>query len=396
MISDYTKYEMCMQEKVRCYIVCIIVFMSISILFFDSKLLGLTVLPLSYFLMPLFSKVKCERRLKKLKEEFVDLLYSLSSSFATGMPMSEAMREAKESLALTWKAESLIAKELELMIEKMNSSNESEKDLLYDFASRSGLDDLKSFVESYYICRDSGGDLVGTVNRSAQVITDKLLIEKDMKTLISQKIFEGRIIAALPPFIILFLRLTAPDYLKPLYEGTAGRIVMLGALISMAFAFYYSGKLSKVVFAQTVESCLPEFMSRMSLLLNSGMVLQTVFERMANETKVSENILMKDFKLIYKEAEIEKVPLITKFREYARKSGSRELLRFTGILSANIDKGTELTEKLEREAEFMWHSSKKQIEEKSKLAETKMAFPMSMMLVTLILITISPAMMTLS
>ncbi len=396
MIEDYTKYELCMQEKIKCYAACAIVFMAIAILFFNSRILGLLILPLSYFVMPLFSKVKCEKRLKKLKEEFVDFLYSLSSSFATGMHMSEAMKEARESLALTWKAESLIARELEIMIGKIESSNADEKELLFDFAARSGLDDLKSFVESYYICRDSGGDLVGTVNRSSQVITDKLLIEKDMKTLISQKIFEGRIIAALPPFIILFLRFTSPDYLTPLYAGTAGRVIMLGALLAMAFAFYYSGKLSKVIFAQTLESCLPEFMSRISLLLNSGMVLQTAFERMAGEENAADNLLMTEFKKLYEEAELENVPVIVKFREYARKSGSRELLRFAGILTANIDKGTELTEKLEREAEFMWHSSKKQIEEKSRLAETKMAFPMSMMLVTLILITISPAMMTLS
>ena len=171
---------------------------------------------------------------------------------------------------------------------------------------------------------------------------------------------------------------------------------MLGAVLAMAYAFYYSGKLSRVVFSEDIESCLPEFMSRVGLLLGSGMVLQAVFEKMATETGLSGSLLLRDFRRLYESAANENVPVITKLREYARASGSREMIRFVGILAANLDKGTELTEKLSRESEFMWHSAKKRIEEKSKLAETKMAFPMAMMLVVLIVITIAPVMMTLS
>ena len=396
MVKDYLSYELSRDEKIKCGALCFAGLCLVTVLFFDSVPMAFLLSPAIYFCLPVFAKVKCEKRLKRLREEFVDFLYSISSSVATGMHMGEAIAEARDSLLVTFKGQSLLADELSEMLGKMKESNANEKELLFDFAERSGTDDLKSFVESYYICRDSGGDLVANVNHSTQVITDKLLIEKDMKTLISQKVFEGRIIAALPPFIILFLRLTSPDYLAPLYEMTAGRMIMLGALLAMAYAFYYSSRLSKVVFAEDVESCLPEFMSRVGLLLGSGMVLQTVFERMASESSLSENLLQRDFRRLYEDAANENVPVIVKLREYARTSGSREMIRFVGILAANLDKGTELTEKLSCESEFLWHSAKKQIEEKSKLAETKMAFPMSLMLVVLIVITIAPVMMTLS
>ena len=395
MTTDYKIYQLSKNEIIKYGAFCFAGILMIAILFFDSVLLGVLLSPGAYFCLPIFAKVKCEKRLKTLREEFVDFLYSLSSSVATGMHMGEAIAEARDSLMITCKGHSILADELTEMLRRMNESNANEKELLFDFAERSGLDDLKNFVESYYICRDSGGDLVANVNRSTQVITDKLLIEKDMKTLISQKVFEGRIIAALPPFIILFLRMTSPEYLAPLYEVTAGRVIMLGALTAMAYAFYYSSKLSKVVFAEDIDSCLPEFMSRAGLLLGSGMVLQTVFDRMASESSLSGNLLQRDFRSLYESAISENVPVIAKLREYARASGSRELIRFVGILNANLDKGTELTEKLARESEFMWHSAKKRIEEKSKLAETKMAFPMAMMLVVLIVITIAPVMMTL-
>ncbi len=395
MSIDYKIYQLSRDEKIKYGALCFAGILIITVLFFDSVLLGALLSPMIYFCLPVFAKIKCEKRLKTLREEFVDFLYSISSSVATGMHMGEAIAEAHGSLLVAYKGHSLLADELTEMIRKMSESNAGEKELLFDFAKRSGIDDLKSFVESYYICRDSGGDLVANVNRSTQVITDKLLIEKDMKTLISQKVFEGRIIAALPPFIILFLRITSPDYLAPLYEMAMGRIIMLGALMAMAYAFYYSGKLSRVVFSEDIDSCLPEFMSRVGLLLGSGMVLQAVFEKMATETGLSGSLLQRDFRRLYEDAANENVPVITKLREYARTSGSREMIRFVGILAANLDKGTELTEKLSRESEFMWHSAKKQIEEKSKLAETKMAFPMSLMLVVLIVITIAPVMMTL-
>ena len=51
-------------------------------------------------------------------------------------------------------------------------------------------------------------------------------IDREIEELIKRKENEGLVIFAMPALIILFLNLTSPDYISPLYETIAGRIIM--------------------------------------------------------------------------------------------------------------------------------------------------------------------------
>jgi tight adherence protein C len=77
----------------------------------------------------------------------------------------------------------------------------------------------------------------------------------------------------------------------------------------------------------------------------------------------------------------------------AARSGVRELTRFASIVSDNIDKGSALAEKLKSEGELVWKLRKKDAEEAGRLAETKMILPMTLTLLTLVMITMAPAML---
>lgn len=389
MIENYNIYILNAKEKRLYYVAGGIALIAAAILFFNSIKFAILLLPILFYGQNELQKMLADKRMKKLRSDLVDFLYSISSSVASGLHMRDALKEAETALE-----EGALLREIKVMNGKIESLNMGEKQLLADFAQRSGIEELKNFTDSYYACRDAGGDLTAVISRGMQVITDKLMIERDMKTLIAQKVFEGKLIAALPLVVILCLRLASPDYLLPLYESGAGRIIMGIALCSMVFAFCYAKKLQKVVFREDITSALPEFLSRLSLMLNSGMVLQTALERLGSEGE-SGNLLLKEFQKLSDDAAKERVPVLRKLRDFAMKEKSRELLRICGIMTANMDRGTELSEKLDRESEFLWHMAKKSVEEKSRLAETKMAFPMALMLLVLILITLAPVMMTL-
>ena len=79
-------------------------------------------------------------------------------------------------------------------------------------------------------------------------------------------------------------------------------------------------------------------------------------------------------------------------------TGSRsvsELMRVSGIIADNINKGAELNQKLERESEQLWLSRRLHAEEQGRLAETKMTLPLAIFLCVLIVITVAPAMLQL-
>ena len=70
-------------------------------------------------------------------------------------------------------------------------------------------------------------------------------------------------------------------------------------------------------------------------------------------------------------------------------------MRVSSIISDNINKGSELTEKLERETDSLWNARRLHAEQRGRLAETKMTIPLAVFLCVLIIITVAPAMMQL-
>lgn len=140
---------------------------------------------------------------------------------------------------------------------------------------------------------------------------------------------------------------------------------------------------------ENVSEELPDFINMLVLLLNSGLVLISAVERIAEEER--EGYFYEELKKISDRMKSLNSSFVTEFREFARESGSRELLRLSNVFSDNIGKGSELVEKMELESAYMWQMRKKQVEEKGRLAESKLTFPMSLMLVSLIIIAAAPA-----
>lgn len=139
----------------------------------------------------------------------------------------------------------------------------------------------------------------------------------------------------------------------------------------------------------------PDFIDKMVLLLNAGLVTDSALCKIARDYRRFKNVskikpLYEGLCEIEKRITETKVPLIQELREFARQSGVRELSRFAAIVEDNINKGSTLTEKLEGEGNLLWLAKKKRIEEKGRLAETKLTFPLMLLLLVLIIITVAP------
>ncbi len=143
----------------------------------------------------------------------------------------------------------------------------------------------------------------------------------------------------------------------------------------------------------------PGMVNKLVLLLNAGLVLSGALDKIAGDygkRKVigkGENILYEEICEIERRVKETNSSLLEEMEKFSKRSGVRELMRFSAILSENVHKGAELSAKLESEAEMLWLSRKKRAEEKGRLAETKLALPLMFLLLVFILITITPALM---
>ena len=150
---------------------------------------------------------------------------------------------------------------------------------------------------------------------------------------------------------------------------------------------------------ESVMRQLPEFVNRLVLLLNAGLVLTSAFEKSVEESFVEDSkgddYFYGKLREIYVLCTTTNASMHVEFRKMAKESGIRELMRVSNIISDNIRKGVELTGKLQAESELLWISRKKSCEEKGRLAETKLTLPLMIFLMVLIIITVAPALMEL-
>jgi hypothetical protein len=145
----------------------------------------------------------------------------------------------------------------------------------------------------------------------------------------------------------------------------------------------------------------PEFIDKLLLMLNAGLVVSEALSRIAADYELRRNAadprqLYEELVTIRQRVENTNAPLAVELNMMASRSGVRELMRFASVVSDNIDKGSALAEKLKAEGELVWKLRKKDAEEAGRLSETKMILPMTLTLLTLVMITMAPAVLDMS
>ena len=192
-------------------------------------------------------------------------------------------------------------------------------------------------------------------------------------------------------------------------EKKGGTGLITGIAVFILFLLYlkrYDG-LEKELKRDTesILSDLPDFANKLVLLLNAGMVVSSALIKIADDyeknyllidrgdTNTIRKIFYEELNEIKNKVYQSNASMMRELVDFAQRSGIRELIRLTFIISDNWNKGSTLAEKLEAESGFLWISRKKRAEEKGHLAETKLTFPLVVSLMILIIVTIAPAMM---
>lgn len=175
-----------------------------------------------------------------------------------------------------------------------------------------------------------------------------------------------------------------------------GMILMLFLLIKNRFSPLQKLKKER---RESITRQLPEFVNRIVLLLNAGLILNTAFQRSVEDSlRYKENeddYFSRTMKNIYVTMCHTNGSFNREFREFAKTSGSTDVMRISNIINDNISKGVELTDKLCCESEVLWLNRKKNCEERGRIAETKLTLPLTVFLMVLIVITVSPALLQL-
>lgn len=151
-----------------------------------------------------YQKYRKEKRQKDLLIEFRDLLEALTTSYSSGKNTMEAFAESYQDLLSLYGEKSDIVNETRIIIAGI-TNNIIIEDLLKDFADRCGLDDVESFAATFESGLRQGGDIRQVVWDSRKIINDKIEIEMEIKTMLTEKENELNIMMVMPLIIMVTL-----------------------------------------------------------------------------------------------------------------------------------------------------------------------------------------------
>ena len=246
-MTDYTVYRLSKKEMGILFLFSLAGAFALGWLFFDSYLGVLFAPIIIVFSKKIMEDYLCQQRLKNIRNQFKDVLYILSSAFASGLHLQDGLESAYVQIKDIYGDDAEMTEELYMMIVKLKEVAWGELELWQDLAKRTGLEDIEDFSEVFSACRDAGGDMISAVDKAAGMIVEKINIENEMRTLFSQKKTEGRMVGIMPILMIVFLRLTSPGYLQVMYETFPGRVMMILAMLGIGYSFVLTERITRVV-----------------------------------------------------------------------------------------------------------------------------------------------------
>ena len=242
MIEDYRYYRFTRTENIRCFLQEILFISALGYLFYHTVFAVLLLSPL----VMVFRRKKREQRMEerkwKINQEFKDGIISLSAALSSGYSAENAFEEAWKDLKLLYKEDALIMREFSYIINQIRMNITVEK-ALNEFAERTGVEDILNFAEIFSTAKRSGGDLIKVIRSTANAISDKVEVKREIITMVTAKKYEADIMKIIPLGIIFYLQFFSPGFLDPLYHNILGRMVMSILLIAYLCAYYLADKI---------------------------------------------------------------------------------------------------------------------------------------------------------
>jgi len=183
--------------------------------FFGSALIALLLAfaPLGYIMWAR------SRRLAKFEEHFPEALDLLGRAVRAGHAFTTGMEMiAKES-------DEPIGGEFRTTFEEQNFGLPL-RDTLLNLTERVPLIDVRFFVTSLMIQKETGGNLAEILDGLSRVIRDRFRIHREVQTKTAQGKLTAAILIAIPPIMLLALSALNPSYMKTLTEDPAGPTIL--------------------------------------------------------------------------------------------------------------------------------------------------------------------------
>ncbi len=230
------------KEVLLCMGITVIAATMIACLFYQNYYMMASVVILY---LPVKKKVKdylMRKRKNDMLFQFKEILQMISIALKAGYSMENAFLQAREEFMRLYGEHTIMAKEFGYINHQLQL-NVSLENLLDDLAERSGMEEIGSFSQVFRFAKRSGGDFIKIFKDTVDKIRQKVEIKREIETIMAAKRMEMNIMNLVPFGILLYVGITSPEFLEPLYGNVLGIGVMTVCLLAYGIACVIAEKM---------------------------------------------------------------------------------------------------------------------------------------------------------
>lgn len=182
-------------------------------------------------------------------------------------------------------------------------------------------------------------------------------------------------------------------------QGDSGGMMLTAAAAAALFAIPFlvdsslDGEIEKRRLSIRME--FPEFVNKLTLLVNAGMTISRAWEKIINENK-RDHILYDEMRYALAQIRVGKPEGIA-YEEFARRCHVKEVTKFVSVIVMNLRRGgPEVVPILREQGYECWEMRKNAAKELGEQAGTKILIPMMIMFLGIVLIVVTPAVLSMT
>ncbi|MBS6194846.1 MAG: type II secretion system F family protein [Clostridiales bacterium] len=174
--------------------------------------------------------------------------------------------------------------------------------------------------------------------------------------------------------------------------GNSMEALLFGVLLAGLLMWYVEELMNDKLQERREEllADLPQMLSKMTLLVNSGMVIRDAWKKIAYG---SDRVLNREMQLAVEEIN-NGVSELDAYRNFAERCAIKEIRRFSSTMIQNMQKGNaEIAYFLKEMADDMWEEKKHLVKRKGEAANSKLLIPTALIFVGILILVMVPAFM---
>ncbi len=184
-------------------------------------------------------KKRFNTRMTTFQSQLADVLDLVARSMRAGHTFTGGLRMAVDEFP------DPISSELGQTLDEINYGMDMD-DALQALLDRVDCPDLKFFVVSVNVQRETGGNLAEIIATIATLIRERFMLHGKIRVLSAEGRISAWILLALPFVITGVLWFMNPEYINVLFTDPIGKNLIWGALISMTFGFIVIKRMIKI------------------------------------------------------------------------------------------------------------------------------------------------------